>query len=130
MLGRLRFRSYFHKIRQFPLIVRLFKHGYITETFFFCRKYAFCGKTFREICNATCHSLYSNRYQFLRRVSCWIFITGYRDTGNSIKTLFFSDKLQEFTDKEYERKCNENTYPIKVQTQSEGSYYLSKCVMF
>ncbi|KAL1376166.1 hypothetical protein pipiens_017052 [Culex pipiens pipiens] len=53
---------------------------------------------------------------------------GYRDTGNSIKTLFFSDKLQEFTDKEYERKCNENTYPIKVQTQSEGSYYLNKTI--
>uniref|UniRef100_A0A8D8AYY3 (northern house mosquito) hypothetical protein n=1 Tax=Culex pipiens TaxID=7175 RepID=A0A8D8AYY3_CULPI len=60
MFGRLRCRSYFHPVCQFPLIVLLFKHGYKTETcFVFCKKYAFCGKTFREICNATCHSLYS-----------------------------------------------------------------------
>lgn len=53
---------------------------------------------------------------------------GYRDAGNPIKTLFFSDKLQEFTDKEYERKYNENAYPIKVQSQPEGTYYASKTV--
>lgn len=52
--------------------------------------------------------------------------TGYRDNGNSIKTLFFSDKLQEFTDKEYERKCNENPYPIKIQSQPESSFYSNK----
>ncbi|XP_055532929.1 homeobox protein six1b [Wyeomyia smithii] len=51
---------------------------------------------------------------------------GYRDTGNAIKTLFFSDKLQEFTDKEYERKYNENVYPIKVQSQPDVAYYASK----
>lgn len=49
--------------------------------------------------------------------------TGYRDVTSSMKTLFFSEKLQEFTDKDYERKYNENVYPIKVQSQSEVAYY-------
>ncbi|XP_055626166.1 homeobox protein six1b [Toxorhynchites rutilus septentrionalis] len=53
---------------------------------------------------------------------------GYRDVGNQIKTLFFSDKLQEFTDKEYERKYNENVYSIKVQTQQGVDYYPNKPV--
>lgn len=51
---------------------------------------------------------------------------GYRDATNSMKTLFFSEKLQEFTDKDYERKYNENVYPIKVQSQSEVAYYTGK----
>ncbi|XP_058461851.1 homeobox protein six1b [Malaya genurostris] len=50
----------------------------------------------------------------------------FRETGNAIKTLFFSDKLQEFTDKEYERKYSENVYHIKVQTQPDVGYYTGK----
>lgn len=53
---------------------------------------------------------------------------GYRDATNPIKTLFFSDKLQEFTEKDYERKYNQNIYPIKVQSQPDVSYYANKPV--
>ncbi|XP_001654439.2 homeobox protein six1b isoform X1 [Aedes aegypti] len=60
--------------------------------------------------------------------SLYLSQNGYRDPTTSMKTLFFSEKLQEFTDKDYERKYNENVYPIKVQSQSEVAYFTGKAV--
>ncbi|XP_049289782.1 homeobox protein SIX3 [Anopheles funestus] len=61
----------------------------------------------------------------------------YRDNQNPIKTLFFSDKLQEFTDKEpyhQERKYHENNYTNHMKVGPQGQvqhtgdiiYYASK----
>ncbi|XP_062559842.1 homeobox protein six1b [Armigeres subalbatus] len=60
--------------------------------------------------------------------SLYLSQNGYRDATTSMKNLFFSEKLQEFTDKDYERKYNENAYPIKAHSQPEIAYYTGKAV--
>lgn len=51
--------------------------------------------------------------------------TGFRDNTNtpsSIKTVYFSEKLQSFTfDKEYDKKSLDNDYNMKLN--AELSYY-------